>query len=218
MKTYNLHLIRHGESEGSLKGQYIGRTDSKITTNGIIELQKLQKSNIYPKCGMVFSSPLSRAADSAKIIFPSQEIILNNNIREMDFGEFEGKTYEELKNNKEYTDWISGKLQSAPGGESNLDFATRLCIGIREIVQTMMDSDVYSAGVIMHGGAIMTLLSVSAVPRQKMAAWACRNGCGYTVRITPSLYQRSGILEVVSEIPKDKANIIANIYERQNDK
>ena len=39
MRTYKLHLIRHGMTEGNENGQYIGLTDIKITTNGIIELE-----------------------------------------------------------------------------------------------------------------------------------------------------------------------------------
>ena len=72
----------------------------------------------------------------------------------------------------------------------------------------MMNNDVFSASIVMHGGAIMTLLSVAALPRMKMAEWACGNGRGYTISITPSLYQRSGILEVVGEIPKEGARVI----------
>lgn len=208
MLTYKLHLIRHGMTEGNLKGQYIGSTDIEITTNGIIELENLRNEGIYPKCDMIFSSPMKRAVQTAKTIFPEKEIIVKDNLREIDFGEFEGKTADELKDRKDYTDWVSGKLQGAPGGESNIEFATRLCTGIGEIVREMMDKGVYSAGVVMHGGAIMTLLSVAAVPRRRMAEWACGNGRGYTIRITPSLYQKSGILEVVAEIPEGGANLI----------
>ena len=208
MRTYKLHLIRHGMTEGNLNGQYIGSTDLEVTTNGIIELETLKSKGIYPKCDMVFSSPMKRAMETAKIIFPEKEIIPNDNLREIDFGDFEGKTADELKDSAEYTDWVSGKLASAPNGESTVDFAARLCVGIGEIVRTMMDKGVYSAGVVMHGGAIMTLLSVAAVPRRRMAQWACGNGRGYTVRITPSLYQKSGILEVIAEIPEGGANLI----------
>ena len=66
----------------------------------------------------------------------------------------------------------------------------------------------WSAAIVMHGGAIMTLLSVAALPRMKMSEWECGNGRGYTIKITPSLYQRSGILEVVGEIPENAARII----------
>ena len=208
MRTYKLHLIRHGMTEGNVNGQYIGVTDISITTNGIIELNDLREKGIYPKCGLVFSSPMIRATETAKIIFPDQDIIINDNLREIDFGEFEGKTADELKDREDYTKWVSGELAAAPGGEATIEFATRLCTGIGQIVRRMMDEEVYSAGVVMHGGAIMTLLSVAAVPRRRMAQWACGNGRGYTIRITPSLYHKSGILEVIGEIPDGEANLI----------
>ena len=208
MRTYKLHLIRHGMTEGNAQGQYVGRTDLKITTNGIIELEKLRDEGIYPKCDLVFSSPLSRAVDTAKIIYPEKEILINKNFEEIDFGEFEGKTPEDLKDRQDYADWLAGKLPAAPGGENNVEFATRLCTGISETVRYMMDNECYSAAIVMHGGAIMTLLAVAALPRAKMSEWACGNGRGYTIRITPSLYQRSGILEVVGEIPENAARVI----------
>ena len=208
MRTYKLHLIRHGMTEGNAQGQYVGRTDLKITTNGIIELEKLRDEGIYPKCDLVFSSPLSRAVDTAKIIYPEKEVLINKNFEEIDFGEFEGKTPEDLKDRQDYADWLAGKLPAAPGGENNVEFATRLCLGISETVRYMMDNECYSAAIVMHGGAIMTLLAVAALPRAKMSEWACGNGRGYTIRITPSLYQRSGILEVVGEIPENAARVI----------
>ena len=208
MRTYKLHLIRHGMTEGNENGQYIGHTDLKITTNGIIELENLRDEGIYPKCDIVFSSPLSRAVDTAKIIYPEKEVLINHNFKEINFGEFEAKTPEDLKDREDYADWLAGKIPAAPGGESAMDFATRLCTGIGEVVRYMMNNDVFSAAIVMHGGAIMTLLSVAALPRMKMAEWACGNGRGYTISITPSLYQRSGILEVVGEIPKEGARVI----------
>lgn len=208
MRTYKLHLIRHGMTEGNENGQYIGHTDLKITTNGIIELEKLKNEGVYPKCDLVFSSPLSRAVDTAKIIYPEKEVLINHNFKEIDFGEFEGKTPDELKDRQDYADWLAGKLPSAPGGESAVDFAARLCTGVGETVKYMMSHDCYSASIVMHGGAIMTLLAVAALPRQKMSEWACGNGRGYTIRITPSLYHSSGILEVVGEIPAGGAAVI----------
>ena len=50
--------------------------------------------------------------------------------------------------------------------------------------------------------------AVSALPRRKMKEWACGNGRGYVVRITPSLYMKSGILEVIGEIPQGGAHLI----------
>lgn len=203
MRTYKLHLIRHGMTTGNLKGQYIGLTDLPITTNGINELKNLQKQGIYPKCDLIFSPSLKRAVETAEIIYPNyfkENIIINEKLTEINFGSFEGKTAEDLKDNEDYKKWLAGELKSAPMGETTLEFVTRLCTGINEIVHIMMEREAYSAAVIMSGGAIMSLLSVSAVPRKKMAEWTMENGCGYTVQITPSLYHSSGILEVIGEI------------------
>lgn len=208
MQTYKLYLIRHGMTTGNLTGQYIGRSNLPVTTNGIKELNDLRSLGIYPLCQMVFSSPLKRAVQTAEIIFPDSEIIKENDFSEIDFGEFEGKTPLELKDREDYTKWVKGELPAAPGGENTVDFAARLCMGVNRSLRTMMERGVTSAGVVMHGGAIMTLLSVSALPRRKMKDWACGNGRGYIVRITPSLYMKSGILEVIGEIPEGGAHLI----------
>jgi len=48
----------------------------------------------------------------------------------------------------------------------------------------------------MHGGAIMMLLAACAVPRRRPVEWTADPGRGYTLLITPSLYHKSGIVEI----------------------
>ena len=43
MKTYKLHLIRHGMTEGNLNGQYIGRTELPVLPEGVTKLENLKK-------------------------------------------------------------------------------------------------------------------------------------------------------------------------------
>ncbi|MBQ3816775.1 MAG: histidine phosphatase family protein, partial [Clostridia bacterium] len=80
------------------------------------------------------------------------------------------------------------------------DFIKRICLGFNKIVLDMIESGIHESAVIMHGGAIMMLLASCAVPRQHPAEWATENGRGYTVLITPSLYHKSGIIEVTEII------------------
>lgn len=217
MKTYTIRLIRHGETYGNEKGQYIGVTDLDLTTNGIKELQEFKKQNFYPSCDMLFASPLKRAVHSAQIIYPekSENLITIDNLKEMDFGDFEGKTIDELKGREDFINWISGKVAAPPNGEDFNLFVARLANGLREIVQILMDNNKFSASVVMHGGAIMALLAVSAVPRRKeMSDWATGNGRGYTIKITPSLYASSGIIEVTGEIPPNGAGLINEVTEK----
>ena len=202
MKTYKLHLIRHGECFGNREGQYIGVTDSHLTTNGIKELQDLKDSGIYPDVPLVFSSPLARAVESAKIIYPDKEPVIISNFSEMDFGKFEKKTIDELSNDEEYINWALGRLPAPPFGEKTSDFIQRIALALRQTVQYMMDCEVFEAAAVLHGGSIMMLLQTCALPRkEKMTEWAAANGKGFTVKITPSLYASSGVIEVIGEIP-----------------
>lgn len=49
MKSYTIHLIRHGVCEGNLEGRYIGRTQSPLAQEGIQALLELKRKGIYPE-------------------------------------------------------------------------------------------------------------------------------------------------------------------------
>ncbi len=200
MKTYKLHLIRHGMTDGNLKGQYIGRTELPVTPEGVAELTRLKENLEYPEVQKIYSSPMLRCRQTAKIIYPDREILVVPDLIEYDFGEFEGKTANELEILPEYTEWTSGKRSAPPGGEDNTEFVKRICVAINTIVRDMMENDVTDAAVFMHGGTIMSFLAAAALPRQSLLQWTTENGRGYTIMVTPSLYQRSGIVEVVDYI------------------
>ncbi|MBQ9978137.1 MAG: histidine phosphatase family protein [Clostridia bacterium] len=200
MKTLKIHLIRHGLTDGNLNGQYIGKTDLPLSPVGVNELKRLKDETDYPKVDRVYSSPMLRCRQTANILYPSKEAVLIDNMREIDFGVFEGKTANELEVYKEYADWAAGRITAAPGGEDNTDFAKRLCLGLNEIVRDMMANGAEHSAVIMHGGAIMMLLTACAVPRKSMVEWTCSSGSGYSILITPSLYHSSGIVEVIDYV------------------
>ena len=60
----------------------------------------------------------------------------------------------------------------------------------------MANDGITEAGIIMHGGAIMMLLGVCALPHRRPVEWTSDNGRGYSLLITPSLYHKSGAVEV----------------------
>ena len=200
MKTFKIHLIRHGLTEGNLKQQYIGRTDLPLAGVGVAELQRLKDEIDYPKVDKVYSSPMLRCIQTAHILYPAKDIQMVENLREIDFGDFEGKTANELESNPAYADWAAGRINAAPNGEDNVEFAKRLCVGLNQIVRDMMAEGAEHAAVIMHGGAIMMLLASCAVPRKSMVEWTCSSGEGYSILITPSLYHSSGVVEVVDYV------------------
>ena len=71
MKTFKLHLIRHGLTSGNLQGLYIGSgTDIPLCDEGRAQLAELKERFEYPQVDTVFSSPLLRAVETANILFP----------------------------------------------------------------------------------------------------------------------------------------------------
>ena len=197
MKTLKIHLIRHGATDANYLGQYIGcKTDLPLAPEGLNELRLLKENMDYPDIERLYSSPMLRCRQTGAVLYPDKQIIPVADLREYDFGSFEGKTAAQLESNPDFIPWTSGKLSAPPGGEDNSEFIKRLCVGLNKIVLDMTEDGVTSAGVIMHGGAIMMLLGASAVPRHKPVEWTADNGRGYSLLITPSLYFKSGIVEV----------------------
>ena len=72
MKTFKLHLIRHGMTAGNLQGLYIGSgTDIPLCDEGRAQLAELKERFEYPQVDTVFSSPMLRAVETANILFPN---------------------------------------------------------------------------------------------------------------------------------------------------
>lgn len=201
MKTYKLHIIRHGLTEANTDGRYIGTTDLPLSAVGIDLLESQRREGFYPGVDMVFSSPLARCTETCGIIYPDKKVHIVEELKEYDFGDFENKTAAELDGTDEYMNWISGKVAAPPNGEEPAEFTKRLCIGLNKAVREMMDNGVFEAAAVMHGGVIMTLFAASALPRRRPVEWTCDPGTGFTVRITPSLYAKSGVIEVIDTIP-----------------
>ena len=98
MKNYVLHFIRHGRTEHQRQGVYMGRrTGSELSAEGIGELLALRREYDYPSAEVVFSSPLPHCLQTADFLYPESRLMVVDELAEMDFGVYEGKSLEELK-------------------------------------------------------------------------------------------------------------------------
>ena len=197
MKTYKIHLIRHGMTDANIDGRYIGcKTDLPLSPEGLRELKDLRENLEYPEIEALYTSPMLRCKQTAAALYSGFDPISVDELTEYDFGIFENKTASELEILPEYLEWTSGKISATPEGEDTSDFIKRIALGINMIVHDMMEKNITNAGVIMHGGAIMMFLATCAVPRKRSIEWTSDNGRGYSIMVTPSLYHSSGIVEV----------------------
>lgn len=202
MKSYTIHLIRHGVSEGNLKKQYIGSTDSPLSEQGAEEIRRKDAAGVYPGAGLFFASPLSRCVETMKLIYPDVEPELIEDFRECDFGDWEGKSAADLENDPAYRAWIDGSgTGTPPNGENGGVFMHRTCLAFEKLVERMLRSGKTSAVVVAHGGTIMSILSTYGLPRARFYDWMTEPGSGYSLRIIPGLWMRDMVAEVYDTIP-----------------
>lgn len=91
----NVYLLRHGETEWNADGnRYCGRTDIPLTEKGMMQagLAHAQLKNI--SIDAVYASPLRRAVHTAQIASGKNEVVTDERLIEVDFGNWEGKTKE----------------------------------------------------------------------------------------------------------------------------
>lgn len=202
MKSYTMYLFRHGLTKGNLNAQYIGHTDLPLTSDSVSKLTEIKAKHHYPSVNAVFSSPLRRCKDSASIMFPGNNIIVIDQFIEYNFGEFEGLTAEELKNNDDFKVWLHGDMNSrTPYGESNGEFVSRVCGAFEKVVDGCIKTGTDNIAIVGHAGVLMTILSCFGLPEAPMAHWQMDAGYGYKLRITPSLWMQGKKLEVIDTSP-----------------
>lgn len=181
----NLYLIRHGITEGNLKKRYIGKTDEPLCVRGETLLEQYCRQDRYPVASRIFISPMKRCIQTADILYPGQEKTVIAEFAECDFGIFENRNYEELKEISEYQAWIdSGGLLPFPGGESRESFIRRSLSGYEKVLKICRESKEQTESVvcIVHGGTIMSIMETYAVPHGEYYDFRTENGAGYCIR------------------------------------
>lgn len=158
--------IRHGATSGNKEHRYIGKTDESLSSEGVQTLKENREKGCYPNVSILFSSPMKRCLETAGILYPDQPSIIIPEWEEMDFGEFEGKNYIELQDDKKYQEWIeSNGTLPFPKGESREAFIVRCKCGFERMLLELVKSPQcgydkeITVGIVVHGGTIMAVLS-----------------------------------------------------------
>jgi broad specificity phosphatase PhoE len=121
-KSLQLWLVRHGETEWSLSGQHTGRTDLPLTPVGEQQAREIGKLLRGQRFGVVLTSPLLRARETCRLAGYGDVAVVDPNLQEWDYGEYEGKTTAEIQEKRPgWSLWSDG----VPGGESIQQVATR---------------------------------------------------------------------------------------------
>ena len=169
----HIRLIRHGMTAGNAVRRYVGVTDEPLCPAGRAAAEKKPKDFTLDR---VYVSPLRRARETAAILFPNAEQIVVNDLHEMDFGVFEGRTGDEMKNDPVYRAWVEDRCTGVcPGGESQAEFHARVKRAFTETVCALKSDATF----VVHGGVIMSVLWQFAEPKKDFYDWVAPNLSGY---------------------------------------
>ena len=202
MKTVKIHLIRHGQTEANARGLYIGsRTDLPLSGTGVKKLLAMKEQYVYPSATRFYTSPMTRCKQTLQVLYAGCEPIVVDDLRECNFGEWDGQSVEQLKADEGFQKWITGEQAEIPGGEAAMDFQTRVMAAFEQTVWDLLKSNESEAVICTHGGVIMMLMAAYAFPRAPMHEWAAEDGAGFTLLITPSMWMREPVAEAIASIP-----------------
>ena len=190
--------IRHGMTRANEEHRYLGKTDEPLSEKGIRFLQEKKKKSFFNAPEFLYASPMKRCVQTAEILFRRKPVLIPE-WKEMDFGQFEGKNYEELKDNPDYQKWIdSNGTLPFPGGEPREQFIRRSMEGFDWMMSDILIKSEKNTRIqngtetqdlknnceteipvvaVVHGGTIMAVLS--SLTGGEYFDFQVKNGEGY---------------------------------------
>lgn len=153
-------LVRHGETKWNKVKKYQGHIDIELNAWGRQQAKETAKELAGLDIDYFASSDLKRARETAEIIaeFHDSSISEFQELREMSFGDWEGKSFKEIQaeNPLDFKEWLEDPIKYAPpAGENLKQFQKRVLQGFNKVLQAGSKRNL----IITHGGVIMIYLA-----------------------------------------------------------
>ncbi len=158
-----IYLIRHGSTGPGNKGRLVGTTDIPVCNQGLDRISQLQTFFQTKNPGVIYCSPMLRTRQTLSALKSqgdwSCDVMFDKRLKEMDFGEWEMKNWEQILQKDEalvagfsqYDDFVF------PGGEKVTDFVLR----VSEMLALFQKSEHQELVVVSHGGVIRTCICLA---------------------------------------------------------
>lgn len=156
-----LILVRHALTVDNQKSRLSGHIDSSISEEGKEQIDKITNYLKDFDIDKIYTTTSSRTKDTVKKLSELKfiEIIEKESLKEISFGDFEGLTFDEIKDKypKEFQDMIEkGYEYKYPNGESLIDSYNRVCIELDNIISNNDDRTIL---ICSHGGTIRNIIT-----------------------------------------------------------
>jgi alpha-ribazole phosphatase len=148
-----LILLRHGEPDETVHGRCYGRLDPGLSRLGEEQMKRAWRLLKGESLAAIYCSPRRRAVDSARLRSTgSPAMTVDDRLREIDFGAFEGLTYEEIATRypQRYDEWMTQPTRVRfPDGESFAALRARVREAVEQIRRNHAGETV---AIVSHGG------------------------------------------------------------------
>lgn len=155
-----LYLVRHMETVWNEQQRYIGVTDLPLSAAGVKYAEALADFLKGKPVKKLFSSQMLRAKQTANILAKelSCSVMVEPLLNEIDFGDWEGLTFNEIATSYEELSkaWLKNPFAvNIPGGESWDSFVIRVRKGWEKVKKVCVNESV----LVTHAGCIKLILS-----------------------------------------------------------
>ena len=175
-----LYLLRHGLTEYNAQQRYQGTHDLPLSPEGEAALVS---PGFAPE--VVYVSPMRRVRRTAELWFPEAKQVVIDELREMSFGVYEGRTYQEAAADPIFRSWLFGDDEGVlPEGESRAAFAERTCAVFERLVNEALAAGKEELVIVAHGGTQMVIMDRFALPKKRYYKWLGPNAGGYILDMT----------------------------------
>lgn len=156
-----IYITRHGETEWNKEGRMQGWENSRLTDKGIANAKRLGESLNSIDFDCIYCSPLGRTVETAEYIRGERDIkiILNDSLKEMCFGVWDGMMHSEVKEifpEQHKNFWEKPRLYEPIQGESYPEFIERVRIGFYDMVSNAQGENIL---IVTHAGVKKAIYS-----------------------------------------------------------
>ena len=203
-----IHLLRHGKTVANEKRLFCGNTDLPLSPGGVKGIEDLIEQGIYPSADLLFTSGLQRARQTADLIYSGALKTQITDLNEYNFGLYEMKSYDELKDQAGFKEWLADEtgVIKCPQGESTQIFRQRVIKGFNTVLEEAQKSETafrttrtidsnpsqlstinsqFSTLIVCHGGVIVHIMQWLFPDKHNYPEWQPEPGRGYTIKYAP---------------------------------
>jgi len=157
-----LFLVRHGQTDWNLVRRFQGWSDIPLNAAGRQQANALAEHLSSQAFDAVYSSQMRRAHETAEIIIARKiGIQTNTRLQEINFGDWEGMTYDEIK--EKYPDalktWENDVVQNAPPGGETVE---QLVLRVHSVLNDLHERHQgHTVLIVAHGGVLQSLICLA---------------------------------------------------------